>query len=204
MSGCGRIVYQGLKRLAPFYNRRCRLLRTGVVKLRRMKGGTVRVKRILIFGAAFLVILGVSLASYHWETRAASTCQICGRMIPKETAFQLDTPNGTIEACCPSCAMHFILSHPNFVRSAKATDFTTGRKISALSAYYDEGGDVQYCTLNRPPVKRGPIGVRERVYDRCLPVLVAFANHDDAEAYRKQHGGRVLTYNQALASLRAQ
>jgi nitrous oxide reductase accessory protein NosL len=40
--------------------------------------------------------------------------------------------------------------------------------------------------------------VEMRVYDRCLPVLVAFASKDDAEAYRQQHGGRVVTFDQAL------
>jgi hypothetical protein len=164
----------------------------------------MRVKRILILVAALLVIIGVSFATYRWEARAATTCQICGRVIPKQTAFQLDTAQGTLRACCPSCAMHFMLSHPDFVRKAMATDFTSGRMIAAASAYYDEGGDVQYCTLHQPPMDRGPQGVRERVYDRCLPVLVAFASRDAAEAYRQQHGGRVLTYSQALTTVRGQ
>ncbi len=164
----------------------------------------MRVKRILIIAAAFAVIVGVSFTAYHWESRAAAICQVCGRIIPRETAFQMDTPNGTIEACCPSCAMHFMLSHPDFVRKAVATDFTSGRKIPATSAYYDEGGDVQYCTRNSPAMEREAQGVSDRVYDRCLPVLVAFASHDSAEAYRRQHGGHVVTYEEALASLRKQ
>lgn len=164
----------------------------------------MQTKRVLILAAAFVVIVGASLATYHWEERAAATCQICGRMIPKETAFQMETANGTIRACCPSCAMHFMRSHPGFVRKAMATDFISGRMIAAASAYYDEGGDVQYCTLHQPPMERGPQDESERVYDRCLPVLIAFASRDAAEAYRQKHGGRVLTYNEALTTLRLQ
>lgn len=162
----------------------------------------MRAKRLLILVAAILVIVGASFAIYRWEARAATTCQICGRNIPKETAFQLDTSQGVIRACCPGCAMHFLLDHPGFSRKAMATDFASGRMIDASSAYYDEGGDVQYCTLHQSPMQREPQGVSQRVYDRCLPVLVAFASRSEADAYRQQHGGRVLTYDQALASLR--
>jgi hypothetical protein len=162
----------------------------------------MQIKRNLILAAALLVVVGASFAAYHWEARAATTCQICGRIIPKQTAFQMDTPQGTLRACCPSCAMHFMLSHPDFVRKAMATDFTSGRMIPATSAYYDEGGDVQYCTLHQPPMERGPQGVSERVYDRCLPVLVAFASRDAAQDYRMHHGGRVLTYGEMLSSLK--
>jgi hypothetical protein len=165
----------------------------------------MRVKRVLIIVAALVVLLSASFTAYRWETRnALATCQVCGRLIPKETAFQMGTAHGSLEACCPSCAMHFMLSHPGFVRKALATDFTSGRMISAASAYYDEGGDVRYCTLHKPPMERGPQGVSERVYDRCLPVLVAFASRDAAEAYRRQHGGRILTYDETLASLRGE
>jgi hypothetical protein len=131
-------------------------------------------------------------------------CQVCGRDIPKQTAYRLDTAEGTIKTCCPTCAMHYVLHHPETVRQALATDFTSGRMIPAANAYYDEGGDVQYCTAHHPPVERGPQGVNVRVYDRCLPTLVAFAAREDAETYRQQHGGRVLTYDEALAAVRSQ
>jgi hypothetical protein len=152
--------------------------------------------------AALFVIVGASFTAYRWESRnTLATCQVCGRVVPKETAFQMDTAQGSIEACCPSCAMHFMLTHPGLVREALATDFTSGRMIPAPSAYCDEGGDVQYCTLHQPPMEREPQGVSERVYDRCLFALVAFASRDAAEAYRQRHGGRVLDYNETLTSL---
>jgi hypothetical protein len=76
--------------------------------------------------------------------------------------------------------------------------------IPATSAYYDEGGDVQYCTARHPPVERGLHGVRMRVYDRCLPTLVAFNTRQEAQAYQQQHGGRILSYAQALAAVKEQ
>ena len=80
----------------------------------------------------------------------------------------------------------------------------TGQKIPASEAYYDEGGDVQYCTHGESSVQRTPEGASVRGYDRCLPTLVAFKERAQAEAYQKIHGGRVLTYAEAVESARAQ
>jgi hypothetical protein len=165
----------------------------------------VRAKSFLVTVAALVAIVGVSLLAYRWEVpRKPAICQVCGRDIPKQTAYRMDTAAGTIETCCPSCAMHYVLNHPGTVRQAWATDFGSGHTIPAKSAYYDEGGDVQYCTARHPPVERGPQGVRMRVYDRCLPTLVAFKTQQEAQAYQQQHGGRILSYTQALASVREQ
>ena len=156
-------------------------------------------KRILT--AAFVVglVIGAGFLVHRWETpRHPSVCQICGREISKQTEFRIETAHGTIHACCPRCALHHVVHHPGEARKELATDLNTGRLIAAQSAYYDEGGDVQYCTAHTPAVERTPMGVQMRTYDRCLPTLVAFATEDEAEAYRRQHGGRVVTYQEAL------
>ncbi len=164
----------------------------------------MRAKSILLAAAAMLALAGIAYASYRVSApKRPLICQICGRDVPKQTEFRIETTKGTVTACCPRCAMHYMLDHPGQIRRARATDFGTGRLIDARSAYYDEGGDVEYCTRHDPAMVRGPNdGVRVRVYDRCLPVLVAFATKAEAEAYRQKHGGRVLTYEQALASVR--
>jgi hypothetical protein len=165
----------------------------------------MRAKPILITIVALTAIVAVGLVAYHWEAlRRPALCQVCGRDIPKQTAYRLATADGTIKACCPSCAMHYLLHHPGNVHESWASDFGSGRMIPAATAYYDEGGDVQYCTAHHPGVERGPQGINARVYDRCLPTLVAFATQGEAEAYRQQHGGRVLTYAQALETIRSQ
>jgi hypothetical protein len=163
-------------------------------------------KRIGIVLAALALLVAVGLVSSHWEAgRQPAICQVCGRVIPQQTEFRMvKADGGSLDACCARCAMHYMVDHPDAVSHAWATDFASGRKIRAQSAYYDEGGDVQYCTRHDPSVERSPEGVRERTYDRCLPTLVAFANREEAESYRQKHGGRVLTYEEALASVRGQ
>jgi len=165
----------------------------------------MRTKSVLVTLAALAAIVVGGLTVYRWRaSQHPDLCQMCNRDIPKQTAFRMDTTHGTVMACCPRCAMHHIINHPGLVRHAWATDFHSGRMIPAQSAYYDEGGDVQYCTAHESPVERTPMGVQMRTYDRCLPTLVAFAKQDEAEAYRQQHGGRVVTYNQALEDVRQQ
>jgi hypothetical protein len=164
----------------------------------------MRLKTILLTVTALVALTSVALVVYHATApKQPLVCQICGRDVPKKTEFHIETTRGNLTACCPRCAMHYMLDHSGEIRGAHATDYVSGRLIEAKSAYYDEGGDVQYCTAHRPAVERGPNdGVRLRTYDRCLPVLVAFASREEAESYRREHGGRVLTYQQAIGSVR--
>lgn len=164
----------------------------------------MRTKSVLLTLVGIVALVGLGLASYRlMAPKRPLVCQICGRDVPKQTEFRIETTKGTLTACCPRCAMHYMIDHSGEVRGARATDYGSGHLVDARTAYYDEGGDVQYCTRHDPSMERGPNdGVRLRVYDRCLPVLVAFASRDEAEAYRREHGGRVLTYQQALESVR--
>ncbi len=162
-------------------------------------------KPVLAIVAALIGISAIAVGVYRWQgSKGAELCQVCGRDIPKQTAFRMETTHGTIMACCPRCAMHHIVHHPGLVRQAWATDLDSGHMIPAESAYYDEGGDIQYCTVHKSPVERTPMGIQMRTYDRCLPTLVAFTTQNEAEAYREKHGGRVLTYDEALEDVRQQ
>ncbi|MGE5327257.1 MAG: hypothetical protein ACM3NO_09485 [Deltaproteobacteria bacterium] len=162
----------------------------------------MQTKRLLIAILAIGATIAVGLLAYRLEApRRPGTCQVCGRMIPEQTAFRIDTASGSVHACCPACAMHFMMHHPDSKEKAWATDFNSGRMIPASSAYYDQGGDVQYCTRHASSVERGTEVVSQRVYDRCLPTLVAFSSRAEADAYRQQHGGRVVTYDEAVRNL---
>ncbi len=165
----------------------------------------MKTRVILATLVALATIVGGSVMAYRrGMVRQPAICQLCGRDIPRQTAFRVETRDGSLAACCPSCAMHYMRHHPGRIRQAFATDFDSGRPIPAQSASYDQGGDVQYCTAHQPSVERGPLGVNARVYDRCLPTLVAFDSRSEAEAYQKQHGGRLLTYDQAMESVKSQ
>jgi len=78
----------------------------------------------------------------------------------------------------------------------------SGESIPAETAYYDEGGNINYCAAHGEAVQRQPQGVSVREYDRCLPTLVAFKTRAEAVAYQQENGGRVLDYAQAMQSVK--
>jgi hypothetical protein len=163
----------------------------------------MKVREMLIAATALVAIGLTSFLAYRYE-RAPDTnrCAFCQRIVAPATAYRLRVGDRVQTACCPRCALHYTLNHPGVVREAHATDFDSGEALPAESAYYVEGGDVEYCTHGAQPVEREPQGVSVRAYDRCLPTLVAFKTQEHAVTYRKQHGGRVLDYAQAVESVK--
>lgn len=148
-----------------------------------------------------------SFFAYRYEQRRETLgmCPFCDRMVHPITAYRLKVGDHVVAACCPRCGMHAQLNQDKGKSSqAWATDVNTGESVAAESATYVEGGNVQYCTHGDQPMAREPHGVSMREYDRCLPTLAAFKTPQEAEAYQQQHGGRVLSYSQALASVREQ
>jgi hypothetical protein len=100
------------------------------------------------------------------------------------------------------CGMHFQLLRPGNVRAAFARDFYSGSEIPAEKAFYVEGGNEEYCAHVQPVERKEIQSTAELAYDRCTPPLVAFAKVTDAEKYRAEHGGRLLTYSEAVDSVR--
>lgn len=167
-------------------------------------------KEILISMAALLAIGLTSLVALRYEKKSAPLqCSLCNRPVSADMAYEIDVGSHIEYACCPRCGMHFHLSDQKGsasqpqIRRELATDFDTMVKIPAETAYYVEGGNVMYCA-HEHPVEREPHSISVREYDRCLPTLVAFKTIGGAETYQKQHGGRVLTYQEALESTRNQ
>ena len=164
--------------------------------------------REIVVTIVALVAIGVtSFFAYRYEQKrkTAGMCPFCERMVHPVTAYRMKIGGHVMAACCPRCGMHAQLSQTQGNPGpAWATDVNTGESVAAESATYVEGGDVQYCTHGDQPMTRDPHGVSMREYDRCLPTLAAFRTPQEAEVYQQQHGGRVLSYSQALASVREQ
>ena len=153
-----------------------------------------------------LALVAIGLASYlayRYETRPnPNFCNICNRPIHPGMSFLVQMVGHTERACCPRCGMHYALNHPGKDHRLWATDMNSGKMIPAETAYYDEGGNINYCATHGEAVQRQAQGVSVRDYDRCLPTLVAFETRAEAETYQREHGGRVLNYAEALQSVK--
>jgi hypothetical protein len=153
----------------------------------------------------FLALAAIGVASYfayRYEARPnPNFCNICNRPIHPGMSFLVETNGHTEHACCPRCGMHYALNHSGKVQKLLATDLNSGESIPAEAAYYNEGGNINYCAAHGEAVQRQPQGVSVRDYDRCLPTLVAFKTRAEAEVYQQEHGGRVLDYAAAVQSV---
>lgn len=167
----------------------------------------MKTHEIIITFVALVAIAVTSFFAYRYEQRreTADTCPFCDRMVHSSTAYHLTVDGHEVAACCPRCGIRAQVNREQgTLDHARATDVTTGETIAAESATYVEGGDVQYCAHGDQAVTREPNGVSVREYDRCLPTLAAFKTPQEAALYQKQHGGRVVSYAQALDSGREQ
>ena len=163
----------------------------------------MKLRETLLTFLALMAIGGASYLAYRYETRSSPNfCNICNRPIHAGMAFLVQTDGHTEHACCPRCGMHYAVNHSDKVQKVWATDLNSGESIPGETAYYDEGGNIDYCAAHGEAVQRQPQSVSVREFDRCLPTLVAFKTRGEAETYQKEHGGRVLTYAEAVQSVK--
>ncbi|MBI4455552.1 MAG: hypothetical protein HY644_06595 [Acidobacteria bacterium] len=152
------------------------------------------IRRIL----AILPILAVvGFLAYRWLEQPKTTCDICKRPLHAEIHFRIEQTDGkTKDVCCPRCGLRYLQGQPSLARRLSVTDFKTRVVIPAEQAFYVEGSDVHLCCPD-DMVGRDITGAHfDRVWDRCLPSLVAFQNRADAQAFEDTHGGRILIYSQ--------
>jgi hypothetical protein len=156
--------------------------------------------------AAFTLILAVGAAgylSYRYLVAPPSACQICGRSLHAKLRGALTWNDGSsAEVCCSRCALHAKASSPARVTRIELEDSETGDRIDGESATYLEGSDAAFCHPEPEVSPREPGIAYERKFDRCLPSLIAFKSEAEARAYKRRYGGRILSYQEALESVR--
>jgi len=77
-----------------------------------------------------------------------------------------------------------------------------GNTIDGQKAVYLEGSSIDGCQGPAEFVPRDPGVQYDLHFDRCLPTLIAFKNTQEALAFQQRFGGRVLSYEDALASVK--
>jgi len=149
------------------------------------------------FGLAGPVAAIVVATLALWSCRAqAAECDICGRHEFSALAFRVEyADGGTIHTCCPRCASHAVAAHPGrAIAKMIAHDFATGREIDARAAIYLDGSDFEHCKAPKEE-RTTPATASALAYDRCLPSLMAFATMLEAEAFAREHGGTIRTFD---------
>lgn len=146
------------------------------------------------FLAALVLAAAVLTGAAYWRSARPSVCRICDRPACRAMRFGLRTRWGwPVGACCPRCAAIGMRNDPS-LSAAYATDFATGKRTDAETAFYVEGSNAVLC--HRPEAFPGevPGAVNYTVYDRCLPSVLAFREKPQAEQFMKEHGGRLISF----------
>ena len=149
------------------------------------------------------LVSGAGYFAYHYIVLPRHQCEICGRAVHAEHYSSVALKSGRqIEACCPRCAMHYELNMPGQVARLLVADNSTGQTIEAQMATYVEGSDQHPCMSTSDTAPREPGVEYDLKYDRCLPSLIAFKDEAAARSFQGQHGGRLLSFAQALESVK--
>jgi hypothetical protein len=168
--------------------------------------GGVTPMNIKGFLVSFLLVGGVGAAgymTYHYFVLPSHQCEICGRPVHAAHYSSVVLKSGRhIEACCARCALHYEHNLPGQIARLQVADNASGKGIEARGAIYVEGSDVTMCTIAAESVPREPGVEYDLKFDRCLPSLVAFREESDARDFQRMHGGRVLSFAQALESVK--
>lgn len=137
----------------------------------------------------------IVLSSHRWLGHPGS-CQICERPLHSETYFRIEQADGKSEdVCCPRCAVRYLRDQPQAPRRLSVIDFKTRALVGAEDAYYVEGSDLHPCSTE---LVRREITAAEyrKVWDRCLPGLVAFKHAHAAVEFSNVHGGSLVRFSQ--------
>jgi ribosomal protein L24E len=166
-----------------------------------LQGMTKRNSFFLIGG---LLATGVMIFFFYPGIRPTNgNCKLCAEEIHKGMGYTIVlSDGGKIKTCCPTCGLHLQVHDPDKVVSAYATDYATGRTIEAARAFYVEGSDVHHCDPQR--MMRNEVGgIYMMDWHRCDPSLVTFASREAAEAFQVRHGGRILSFVEAMEVIKA-
>lgn len=108
-------------------------------------------------------------------------CKICGMWIDqyRHTRHAFTSKEGSqVMFCSLTCAARYLKSHGTEMKLLQVADYLSTELIDTTQAVYLAGSDA-------PPVMSNTS-------------IIAFSSRARAEKFQKEHGGRILTYHQAL------
>lgn len=159
--------------------------------------------KLTAFVLSGVVVLAIAGGGYWLLQRTApDTCRICQRPIHAAARAMIEVGGKREPVCCVRCALTLQLQQRQPVHLLEVTDYNSGRSLAPDTAYYVEGSRVVLCERHEPlfDANKQP---HERVFDRCVPSLYAFARREEAAAFAAHNGGAVLRLPEVLKEVEA-
>jgi copper chaperone NosL len=132
---------------------------------------------------AYLIITAILITGIYSATRAAEReeCTVCGMYLDlyEKTRLVIFFNDDTTKTTCSlACAAKIIRQNRSRVKNVEVADFVSGKLLDANKAYFLEGSDIP-----------GVMTYTSRL---------AFSSKAQALTFQKKHGGKIITYDQAL------
>lgn len=154
-----------------------------------------RVTEKIVLLALLVAVGGLIYTAWQWrEDSRSESCRVCQRHLHAGSQV-IALQQGRKEAfCCPTCAVTLGSQAGQAVSVVELTDFETGSRIAPDQAYVVQGSDINLC-LQHPMLTDSQKQPASMQFDRCSPSVLAFSSQEAAEAFRQEHGGRLLPFS---------
>lgn len=139
----------------------------------------LRNHRSLCFFFLALLLIG---ASSLFAASSRPDCKVCGMWIDQyqHTRHLFIAKDGSkVMFCSLTCAARYLKTYGSELKQLQVADYLSTELVDATRAVYLVGSDA-------PPVMSNTS-------------IIAFSSRERAEKFQQEHGGRILTYSQALA-----
>lgn len=139
---------------------------------------------IKMFAYTLVVLLFTWVATELSQAAKPERCGQCGMELSKylRTRYEIKWVDGTVTRTCGvQCGLTQQLKHGDRFSSAVAKDYLSGNLFDA---------------------KRGSYVFSSKVLADMAPGFIAFETRKKAEDFAKEHGGQVLSFDEALSTWR--
>lgn len=153
-------------------------------------------KNVASMLVGLFIVAAVAGGVYFLQKRAVpKTCRICQRELHPEARVVMDVDGERQSVCCTHCVLTQVRQLGKSIRLVEVTDYVSHSTLKPENAFYVEDSKLVLCDLHKPFLN-GTKQPYDRVFDRCVPGIYAFARRDDAEAFARENGGTVRNWLQ--------
>ena len=157
----------------------------------------------LIVSFLLLVAMGTGGFWFLHETQPR-LCPICQRSIHEHSSAVVGIDKKRVTVCCIRCGIthNSQVGKPGEVIGV--TDFQSNKSLNPSNSFYVEGSQVSMCDPHDSNLMDETKHPYSRTFDRCDPSTYAFARREDAEAFERANGGKVLSWKELTNEAREQ
>ena len=161
-------------------------------------------KRAWIAAAVLVVLAGLVAAGYRvMANREQAFCGFCHRSIHPNTKVIAEIDGRRRTVCCARCAISEAYQEKKPLRLIAVTDYVSGKSLTPEQSYFVDGSRKVLCMHDEAMIDENK-HAEQMTFDRCFPGSYSFARREDAEAFVRENGGKVLQLQELMQGVSAQ